>query len=152
MPDANSLSDYLDSVKQSYTAVLFEEGNLRPFLISKNEFDWVLFDVELTPGNYRLCLRQVSEWKLRPVTAYAVVFPPGIKPTKHADSGEFGHGFNIPPAISIGNQFFLTRNVTDFITRFEGVHQVGVTTKYWTADIEKKQFEVALLQKIRVEY
>lgn len=147
MPDADSLMDYIDSVNKSYTQVFYSEGILKPFLLSRNEFNWVLFDVELEPGNYRLCLRQVTEWKLRPVTAYAVVFPPGIKPIKHADSGEFGSGFNIPPAISIGNNFLFSRNLTNFTTRFHGLHQVGVTTKYWTPDVEHISFEVALLRK-----
>jgi hypothetical protein len=152
MPDAKSLTDYIDSVKQSYIPLLFTGGNLNPFILNRNEFNWALFDVDLTPGSYRLCLLLVSEWKLRPVTAYAVVFPPGEKPIKHADSGQFGSGFNIPPAVSVGNAFLLSRNVTDFYTRFEGLHQVGVTTKYWTPDIADINFEVALLQKKPAEY
>jgi hypothetical protein len=147
MPDAKSLTDYIDSVKQSYSEILFTGGNLRPFILNHNEFNWVLFDIVLTPGSYRLCLMLINEWNLRPITAYAVVFPPGVKPIKHADSGQFGSGFNIPPAVSVGNTFLLSRNITDFYTRFEGTHQIGVTTKFWTSDIEDASFEVAVLQK-----
>ncbi|MBM3137931.1 MAG: hypothetical protein FJZ98_07065 [Chloroflexi bacterium] len=147
MPDADSLKDYVDSVNKSYTQVLFSEGNLKPFLLNRNEYDWVLFDVDLEPGNYRLCLLQTTEWKLRPVTAYAVVFPPGMKPIKHAETGQFGSGFNILPATSIGNKFLFSRNLTDLTTRFQGLHQVGVTTKFWTPDVENISFEVALLRK-----
>ena len=76
MPDAKSLKDYIDSVKQSYTEILFTGGNLRPFILNRNEFNWVLFDIDLSPGSYRLCLMLINEWNLRPVTAYAVVFHP----------------------------------------------------------------------------
>lgn len=152
MQDAKSLTDYIDSVKQSHTPVLFVGGKLLPFHLSKNLFQWVLFDIELHPGDFRLGLLIVSEWYHRPITAFAVTYPPGEKPMRHANTGRFGSGFNIPPAVSIGNVFLLSRNITDFYTRFDGIHQVGVTTKYWTPDIENISFEVALLQKNPVKY
>ena len=70
-----------------------------------------------------------------------------MKPIKHADSGQFGSGFNIPPAVSVGNTFLLSRNITDFYTRFEGTHQIGVTTKFWTPDIEDTVLRLLYFRK-----
>lgn len=152
MQDVRSLMDYIDDVKESFVPELFLGGKLHPFNLARNTYNWVLFNIDLHPGNFRLCLQLVSEWHLRPVTAYAVAFAPGEKPIKKAATGEFGFGFNITPAIASGNNFLLSRNVTDFITRFNGTHQIGVTTSFWTPDIEKTCFEVLLLRKKSVEY
>lgn len=152
MPDAKSLMDYLNDVRESYVPELFIGGKLHPFNLPGNTYDWILYDIELQPGSYRLCLHLVSEWRLRPVTAYAVALAPGVKPIREAVSGTLGYGFNITPAISIGNSFLLSRNVSDFTTRFEGNHQIGVTTSFWTPDISNTCFEVLLLRKKPVQY
>ncbi|HUV16766.1 MAG TPA: hypothetical protein VMW28_09415 [Pelolinea sp.] len=152
MPDVSSLTDYLENVKEAYIPELFLGGKLLPFNLTRNAYNWVLYDCDLCPGSYRLCLQLVSDWLVRPVSAYAVAYAPGEKPIKEPTTGTLGYGFNITPSIANGNNFLLSRNVTDFITRFNGIHQIGVTTSFWTPDTANTCFEVLLLRKKQVHY
>ena len=145
--DVHSLSEYLDSVREIYIKELYIGGKLQPFNIQDNFYRWVLFPVDLVPGYYRLCLMIVSDWQVRPLTAYAMIFTPGEKIKATTDPHTLGYGFQITPAIASGNQFFLSRNITDFTTRYSGVHQIGVTTTYWTDDAADTCFEILLLRK-----
>ena len=147
-----SLSDYLRFCKGDFLIEFWVGGYLRPFDISKGRYQWVLYPHDLSPGIYRLCIMLVSDWIVRPFRAYAMIFAPGEKVLTQYNPASIGYGFNITPAIAAGNSFYLTQNITDFRTRFSGTHLLGVTTLYWSDDVEKTRFEVLLLRKSTVQY
>jgi len=143
-----SLGDYLAFCEDAYITEFWVGGFLRPFDLPKGQYRWVLFPIDLCPGQYRLCLMLVSKWLIRPISALGMAFAPGEKVLTQRDSSGFGFGFSITPAIASGNTFYAFRNTTNFSTRFNGIHQLGVATSYWSDDVEKTCFEIMLLRKI----
>ena len=125
-----SLNDYLKFCEENFVIEFWIGGHLRPFDLSKSQYRWVLFPHDLCPGVYRLCLMLTSDQLVQPFRAYGVVFAPGEKVRANINITGFGYGFNITPAIASGRSFYSDSNTTDFRTRFNGVHQLGVTTQY----------------------
>ena len=56
------------------------------------------------------------------------------------------------PAIASGNSFYSDSNITEFRTRFSGVHQLGVATQNWSADAQNTCFELLLLRNKKIQY
>ena len=92
-----------------------------------------------------------SDWSIRPIYAYGMAFAPQEKIRTYSDPATFGYGFNITPAIAVGKTFLSDRNTTDFCTRFNGLHQLGVTTPYWSEDVSSTCFELLLLRRKTVQ-
>lgn len=147
-----TLNDYLKFCQEDFVIEFWVGGYLRPFHLSKSEYQWVLFRHDLCPGSYRLCLMLASDWSIRPIRAYGMAFAPGEKIRAHIDPATFGYGFNITPATAVGKTFYSDRNTTDFRTRFNGLHQVGVTTPYWSEDVSSTCFELLLLRRKTVQF
>jgi len=143
-----SLSDYLGICKNYYDLSFWIGARLIPYDLKRNRCEWVLFNVDLSCGNYRLCLMLASEWKLRPIRAYSVAFAPGERIPKKLEIRSIGYDYGMPPVIADGNHFFLTRNVNDFQVKRDANYRVGITTMYWTADVADMCFEVMVLRKI----
>ncbi len=150
-----SLADYLDFCKENYLLEFWIGGHLRPFDLSKSQYRWILFFRDLSPGCYKLCVMLTSKQlirPIRPIRAYGLAFAPGEKVPLKIKADTFGYGFNITPAIATGSSFHSDSNTTEFRTRFNGIHQLGVTTPYWTDDVENTCFELMLLQNNTIKY
>ena len=145
--DIRSLSDYLDFCGNGFVIEFWAGGYLRPYIRSRNNYQWVLYPIDLFPGEYRLCIMLVPDSGSRPVRAFSVVFAPGEKIPKKNSAIPLGYGFNMTPAFAVGNTFFLFQNITDFHTRFSGDHLIGISTLFWGMDIELTRFEVLLLRR-----
>ena len=144
--DIRSLSDYLDFCGNAFVIEFWAGGYLRPYFRSRNNYQWVLFPIDLCAGEYRLSIMLGPDSGSRPVRAFSVVFAPDEKIPKKNSAIPLGYGFNMTPAFAVGDSFYLSRNVTDFRTRFSGDHVIGVSTLYWGTDIKRISFEVLLLR------
>ena len=145
-----SLQDYMRQLDDFYTLSFYLGGHLIQFDLKNDSYCWNLFPLQLAPGYYKLCLLLPSRINYQPISAYGMIFAPGEKVTKHPIQNPLGYGFQITPAIASANQFLTYQNTTDFKTNFDGVHQIGVTTTYWTEEVSATIFEVMLLKKKRV--
>jgi hypothetical protein len=88
----------------------------------------------------------------QPVRAYGLVFSPGEKIPSRVKTNNFGYGFNITPAVASGETFYASSNITDFRTRFEGLHQLGVASISWIDDVMTTNFELLLLKNRAIKY
>jgi len=110
------------------------------------QYNWIIFPVNLQPGYYQIALALLNFLKNRPVTAYAVIFPPGAKNLEKYPLSPIGFGFHITPAIASQNRFEIHRNTTRVATQLSGMHMLAVTSRDWYAEIADVGFEVALLK------
>jgi hypothetical protein len=143
----HSLQNYFKNQEEKFTLLLYIGNRLIPFDLAENTYRWILFPVYLQPGNYKLCLLLPGINRYQPISAYGMVFAPGEKIIKHPVQNTLGYGFQITPAIATARKFLPYQNTTEFKTNFDGVHQVGITTTYWTAQTADTIFEVMLLKK-----
>ncbi len=144
-----SIEEYIQSEKGSLELLFWAGGKLRPFIIRKNHYQWVLFPVFLQPSYCRLALELKPSPNLRHVTAYAILFSPGSKAYEKYPLSFIGLGFHDTPAMASQNSFLLYRNLSEFTTHISGTYTIGVTTRDWNADVENVNFEVALLRKYK---
>ena len=151
IPEPLSVEEYIQYSQDQYDLVLHGGGKLRPYNLLKTHYNWVFFPVVLQPGYYRIALVLLTFPKIKPVTAYAVAFPPDAKKIEDYPLSPIGFGFHITPAIASKNRFEIRRNTTRFATQLSGEHTVAVTTRDWFAEVEQVAFEVALL-KSKMEY
>jgi hypothetical protein len=147
-----SLTDYLKFCEENFEVEFWIGGNLHPFDLIRGKYHWVLFQHNLSPGAYRLCLMLHDIKMSQPIRAYGLVFSPGEKIPSQVKENSFGYGFNITPAVAIGNNFNSSSNLTDFRTRFNGLHQLGVTTLNWNDGVESTYFELLLLKNRSIKY
>lgn len=151
IPEPRSVEEYISYCQDQYDLVFWGGGKLRPYDLLKTHYNWIFFPVSLQPAYYRLALVLLSFPKVKPVTAYAVAFPPDSKNIKNYPLSPIGFGFHITPAIASKNRFEVRRNTTEFATQMSGEHTVAVTSRDWFAEVEQVIFEVALF-KSRMEY
>ncbi|HEY60739.1 MAG TPA: hypothetical protein G4N92_08685 [Anaerolineae bacterium] len=142
-----TIEDYIKLKDDSCDWIIWLGGRLKPFLMTENKYQWVLFPIELEPGYYQIALMINPPLNSKPISAYAVAFPPDATiydscPIKYA-----GLGFHTTPAIASGNTFMIVRNVCKFNTIYKGVHTIGVTTRDWVSDVEKVSFEFTVLKE-----
>jgi hypothetical protein len=145
--EMNSLEEYFKQVSDSYVQLFFVGGKLRPFDLRNDSYQWILYPVILDPGNYRLGINLKTNEFYKPVSAYGMIFPPGEKAPLHPVRNSLGYGFQITPAIATIGKFLPYQNTTEFKTNFDGTHQIGVTTAYWTDEVAFVMFELMLLKK-----
>ena len=151
LPEPKSVEEYIQYSQNTYDLILWGGGKLKAYNLMKTHYRWVFFPVFLQSGYYRIALLLLSFPKIKPVTAYAVAFPPDVKNIENYPLSPLGFGFHITPAIASKNRFEIRRNTTNFATPLTGIHTVAVTTRDWFAEVEEVIFEVALL-KSKMEY
>jgi len=121
-------------------------GKLKPFQLVTRRYQWILFPINLQPGYYRIALTLTSIPQDKTVTAYAIAFLPGEKDLNKYPLSSIGFGFHMTPAIAARDLFETHRNVTNFETTASGIYNIAVTTRDWSAEVEKVTFEVALFK------
>ena len=151
LTEPKSVEEYIQYSQSNYDLVLWGGGKLKVYNLMKTHYQWVFFPVFLQSGYYRIALLLLSFPKIKPVTAYAIAFPPDAKNIENYPLSPLGFGFHITPAIASKNRFEIRRNTTDFATPLTGIHTVAVTTRDWFAEVEDVIFEVALF-KSKMEY
>ena len=151
LSEPKSVEEYIQYSQSNYDLVLWGGGKLKVYNLMKTHYQWVFFPVFLQSGYYRIALLLLSFPKIKPVTAYAIAFPPDAKNIENYPLSPLGFGFHITPAIASKNRFEIRRNTTDFATPLTGIHTVAVTTRDWFAEVEDVIFEVALF-KSKMEY
>jgi len=151
LSEPKSVEEYIQYSQSNYDLVLWGGGKLKVYNLMKTHYQWVFFPVFLQSGYFRIALGLLSFPKIKPVTAYAIAFPPDAKNIENYPLSPLGFGFHITPAIASKNRFEIRRNTTDFATPLTGIHTVAVTTRDWFAEVEDVIFEVALF-KSKMEY
>lgn len=151
IPEPQSVEEYIPYCQDQYDLMLWGGGKLRPYNLVKSHYNWVLFPASLQPGYYRIALALLAFPKIKPVTAYAVAFPPGTKKIEDYPLSPIGFGFHITPAMASRNRFEIRRNTTRFVTQLSGEHTLAVTTRDFFAEAGDVVFEVALF-KSKMEY
>jgi hypothetical protein len=151
LPEPRSVEEYIDYSQNTHHLILWGGGKLKTYNLIKTLYQWVFFPIFLHSGYYRIALVLLSFPRVKPVTAYAVAFPPDAKNIEKYPLSPLGFGFHITPAVASKNRFEIRRNTTDFATPLTGVYTVAVTTRDWFAEVEDVIFEVALL-KNKMEY
>jgi len=151
IPEPKSVEEYIQYSQDTYDLVLWGGGKLKAYDLMKTHYRWVFFPVFLSSGYYRIALVLLSFPKIKPVTAYAVAFPPDAKNIENYPLSPLGFGFHITPAIASKNRFEIRRNTTRFVTPLTGIYTVAVTTRDFFDEVENVIFEVALF-KSKMEY
>ena len=151
IPEPRSVEEYIQYSQNEFDLVLWGGGKLRVYNLMKSLYHWVFFPVSLQSGYYRIALVLLSFPKVKPVTAYAVAFPPDAKNIENYPLSPLGFGFHITPAMASKNRFETRRNTTNFATPLTGIHTIAITTRDWFTEVEDVIFEVALL-KSKMEY
>ena len=78
-PNRERWREYIPYCQDQYDLVLWGGGKLRPYNLVKSHYNWIFFPVFLQPGYYRIALVLLTFPKVKPVTAYAVIFLPATK-------------------------------------------------------------------------
>jgi hypothetical protein len=151
IPEPRTIEEYVIYSQNSHDLALWGVGKLKIYNLIKTHYQWIFFPIFLQSGYYRIALILLTFPKVRPVTAYAVAFPPDAKNIEKYPLSPLGFGFHFTPAVASKNRFEIRRNTTDFATPLTGVYTVAVTTRDWFAEVEDVIFEVALL-KSKMEY
>jgi hypothetical protein len=151
IPEPPSVEEYIAYCQDQFELVLWGGGKLRPYNLLKSHYSWVFFPANLQPGYYRIALALLTLPKIKPVTAYAVAFPPGTRKIEDYPLSPIGFGFHITPAMASKNRFEIRRNTTRFATQQSGEHITAVTTRDFFAEVSEVVFEVALF-KSKMEY
>ena len=103
LPEPKSIEEYIEYSQNTYDLILWGGGKLKVYLMIKARYQWVLFPDFLQPAYYRIALILPSFPKIKPVTAYAIAFPPNAKHIEKYPLSPLGYGFHIPPAIASRN-------------------------------------------------
>jgi hypothetical protein len=151
IPEPTSIEEYIQYSQQTHDLFLWGGGKLKTYNLIKTHYQWVIFPIYLNSGYYRIALVLLSFPRVKPVTAYAVAFPPDAKNIEKYPLSPLGFGFHITPAVASKKRFEIRRNTTDFATPLSGEYLVAVTTRDWFAEVEEVIFEVALF-KSKMEY
>jgi hypothetical protein len=151
LQEPRSIEEYFNYSHDTHDLILWGGGKLKAYNLIKTHYQWVTFPIFLKSGYYRIALVLLSFPRVRPVTAYAVAFPPDAKNIEKYPLSPLGFGFHITPAVASKNRFEIRRNTTDFATPLTGVYTVAVTTRDWFSEVEEVIFEVALF-KSKMEY
>jgi len=151
LSEPKSVEEYIRYSQDNYDLILWGGGKLQPYNLIKTKYQWIFFPVFLQSGYYRIALVLLSFPKIKPVTAYAVAFPPDTKNIENYPLSPLGFGFHITPATASKNRFEIRRNTTDFASPLTGIHTIAVTTRDWFVEVENVIFEVALF-KSKMEY
>jgi hypothetical protein len=149
--EPQSVEEYIPYCQDQYDLIMWGGGKLYPYNLLKSHYNWVFFPTNLQPGYYRIALALLTFPKIKPVTAYAVAFPPGTKKIEDYPLSPIGFGFHITPAMASKNRFEIRRNTTRFVTQLSGEHTLAVTTRDFFAEVADVVFEVALF-KSKMEY
>jgi len=144
-----SVEDYIHYVQDSYELLIWVGAKLIPFQITRNNYQWVLFPIQLSPGYYHIVMQVHQSDDLRPVTAYAVIFSPGSRSYENYPLSLTGLGYHHTPAMACSNSFLLVRNHAEYRTPLYVLHTLGVTTRDWMADVYQAHFEVSVLRDKR---
>jgi hypothetical protein len=151
VPEPRTVEEYIAYCQDQYDLILWGGGKLRPYNLMKSHYKWIFFPILLQPGYYRIALVLLTFPKIKPVTAYAVAFPPDAKNIEDYPLSPIGFGFHITPAMASKNRFEIRRNTTRLATPLSGMHTVAVTSRDWFAEVEDVIFEVALF-KSKMEF
>jgi hypothetical protein len=151
VPEPRTVEEYIAYCQDQYDLILWGGGKLRPYNLMKSHYKWIFFPILLQPGYYRIALVLLTFPKIKPVTAYAVAFPPDAKNIEDYPLSPIGFGFHITPAMASKNRFEIRRNTTRLATPLSGIHTVAVTSRDWFAEVEDVIFEVALF-KSKMEF
>ena len=145
--EIKSLGDYLLTEPDRYSLQFWICGKLIPFHLKNDLYQWVVFPIDLEPGNYRLCFTVNMGGKRYPIIAFAVIYPFSIRPFPIPYHHLVGIGFKFTPIHVTGEQFTYSRNTSDFTVRQGGKFNICATTSNWTSQVSKTTFELLLLQK-----
>jgi hypothetical protein len=145
--EIKSLGDYLLSEPDRYSLQFWICGKLIPFHLKNNSYQWVVFPIDLEPGNYRLCFTVNTGEKRHPIIAFAVIYPFSIREFPIPFHHLVGIGFKFSPIRVTDVQFTYSRNTSDFTVRQGGKFNICATTPNWTPRVSKTTFELLLLQK-----
>jgi hypothetical protein len=151
LPEPSSIEEYINYSQNNHDLILWGGGKLKAYNLIKTHYQWIFFPIFLHSGYYRIALILLTFPRVRPVTAYAVAFPPDAKNIEKYPLSPLGFGFHITPAVASKNRFEIRRNTTDFATPLTGKYTVAVTTRDWFSEVEEVIFEVALF-KSKMEY
>jgi len=145
--EIKSLSNYLLIERDRYSLQFWVCGKLIPFQLKDNSYQWVVFPVDLEPGNYRLCFTVNMGGKRYPIIAFAVIYPFRIRTFPLPYIHLVGIGFKFSPLIVTSEQFTFSRNVSDFTVRQGGKFNISTTVSNWIPQVSNTTFEILLLQK-----
>jgi len=143
-----SLSNYLLIERDRYSLQFWICGKLIPFQLTKDLYQWIVFPVDLEPGDYRLCFTVNMGKKRYPIIAFAVIYPFSIRTFPHPYQQLVGIGFKFSPICITNEQFTYSHNTSDFTVRQGGRFNICATTSNWTPQVSKTTFELLLLQKL----
>ena len=145
--EINSLSNYLLIERDRYSLQFWICGKLIPFQLKNDSYQWVVFPIDLEPGDYRLCFTVNMGEKRYPIISFAVIYPSSIRAFPIPYYHLVGIGFKFSPLCVTSEQFSYSRNTSDFTVRESGKFNVCATTSNWTPNVSRTTFELLLLQK-----
>jgi hypothetical protein len=145
--EIKSLGDYLLTEPDRYSLQFWICGKLIPFHLKNDLYQWVVFPIDLEPGNYRLCFSVNMGGKRYPIIAFAVIYPFSIRSFPIPYHHLVGIGFKFSPIHVTGEQFTYSRNTSDFTVRQGGKFNVCATVSNWIPQVSNTTFELLLLQK-----
>ena len=145
--EIKSLSDYLLIERNRYSLQFWIGGKLIPFQLKNDSYEWVVFPIDLEPGDYRLCFTVNMGEKRYPIIAFAVIYPFSMRTFPLPYQHLVGIGFKFSPMCVTSEQFTFASNTSDFTVRQGGKFNICTTTSNWTPLVRKTTFELLLLQK-----
>jgi hypothetical protein len=145
----NSIEEYIDFEKDSLDLLFWVGGRLKPFIFIKNRYQWLLFQIYLEIGYYRIALTLGKISNQKSITAYAVAFLPDSKDYEKYPLSFSGYGFHKTPAIANTNSFFLYKNICQYNALVNGLYTIGVTTRDWISEVENVKFELAVFKELQ---
>ncbi len=144
--EIKSLSNYLLIERERYSLQFWIGGKLIPFHLKNDSYQWIVFPVDLEPGNYRLCFTVNMGGKRYPIIAFAVIYPFSVRTFPHPFYHLVGIGIEFSPMCVTNEQFTYFKNTSDFTVRQGGKFNICVTTSNWTPQVSKTTFELLLLK------
>lgn len=142
-----SLSNYLLIERDRYSLQFWISGKLIPFYLKNDAYQWVVFPVDLEPGDYRLCFTVNMGKKRYPIIAFAVIYPFSVRTFPAPYNHLVGIGFKFSPICVTSEQFTYSRNTSDFTVRQGGKFNICTTVSNWLSQVSNTTFELLLLQK-----
>ncbi len=145
--EIKSLSNYLLIERDRYYLQFWICGKLIPFQLVNDLYQWVVFPVDLEPGNYRLCFTVNMGEKRYPIIAFAVIYPSSVRTFPLPYQHLVGIGIEFSPICVTNEQFTFFYNTSNFTIRQGGKFNICSTTSNWIPQVSKTTFELLLLQK-----
>jgi hypothetical protein len=144
----SSIEEYIEFEKNSLELIFWVGWRLKPFIMIKGRYQWLLFQISLEIGYYRIALTLGKMANQKSITGYAVAFMPGSKDYEKYPLSALGYGFHRTPAIANTNSFFLYKNICHYHALMNGLYTIGVTTRDWSSEVENAKFELAVLKEL----